>query len=430
MKRKLPVRKLVGVFLLVAFIGLTTSPPFISYVKLPVSMTMFTNSQPVQVDALPGIEMESAPSLTVQKDANKVSVEAKKSGVAKLHYTLGGFPIKQSEVRMLDDIRLIPGGQSIGVRLNAGGVLIVGYHDIDTKKGILSPGKASGLQTGDMIVQVNGQAVTTMKNFGELVQKAGKAGKAMKLEVKRNDQSFETSLQPQLDPAEQKYRLGLYIKEAASGIGTMTFIDPDTKRYGSLGHVIADRLTKEPVSVYEGELLLSQVTSITKGNQGVPGEKIAAFLSEGKSIGTVQKNTPFGVFGTLQRPFPKQVDRKPIPITVASQVKKGPAQLLTVVEGQEIEAFDIEIVNSIPQRFPATKGMVIKVTDPALLDKTGGIVQGMSGSPIIQDGKLVGAVTHVFVNDPTSGYGIHIEWMLKEAGVLIEHKDDTEQKAA
>ena len=134
-------------------------------------------------------------------------------------------------------------------------------------------------------------------------------------------------------------------------------------------------------------------------------------------IGTVTNNSPFGIFGKLTKPLPDSPFTKPIPIALASQVKEGPAKILTVVENDKVEQFDVEIVSNVPQKFPATKGLVIRVTDPRLLKKTGGIVQGMSGSPIIQDGKLVGAVTHVFVNDPTSGYGVHIEWMLQEAGI-------------
>src|SRR5690606_6202542 len=147
--------------------------------------------------------------------------------------------------------------------------------------------------------------------------------------------------------------------------------------------------------------------------------KQAKFSMKDKQLGTITKNSPFGIFGELDPKLIGDQAQEPIPIALSHEVKKGPAKILTVVEGEEVESFDIEIINTVPQKFPGTKGMVIKVTDEKLIEKTGGIVQGMSGSPIIQNGKLVGAVTHVFVNDPTSGYGVHIEWMLQEAGIDI-----------
>lgn len=203
----------------------------------------------------------------------------------------------------------------------------------------------------------------------------------------------------------------------------MTFYEPKSKKYGALGHVISDMDTKKPIVVEDGEIVHSTVTSIEKGSNGKPGEKLARFTGERDVIGDITRNSPFGIFGKLNRDIKNGMLDKALPIALSHQVKEGPAQILTVVDGEEVELYDIEIVSTIPQKFPATKGMVIKVTDPDLLDKTGGIVQGMSGSPIIQDGKLIGAVTHVFVNDPTSGYGVHIEWMLNEAGIDIYEEE-------
>src|SRR5690606_15924651 len=191
------------------------------------------------------------------------------------------------------------------------------------------------------------------------------------------------------------------------------------KKYGALGHVISDMDTKKPVEINDGTIVRSSVTSIEKGNNGIPGEKQARFESEEHIIGNITKNSPFGIFGELQSTIKNDIHDKPLPIALSHEVKEGPAKILTVVEGEEVEEYEIEIISNIPQKYPATKGMVIQITDEELLSKTGGIVQGMSGSPIIQDGKVIGAVTHVFVNDPTSGYGVHIEWMLQDAGIDI-----------
>ena len=202
----------------------------------------------------------------------------------------------------------------------------------------------------------------------------------------------------------------------------MTFYHPSTKKYGALGHVISDMDTKKPIVVEDGQIVRSTVTSIEKGSNGNPGEKLARFSDDKEIIGDINRNSPFGIFGKLHKDIENGIMDKPMPIALSHQVKEGPAKILTVVDNDKVEMFNIEIVSTIPQKFPATKGMVIKVTDPKLLAKTGGIVQGMSGSPIIQSGKVIGAVTHVFVNDPTSGYGVHIEWMLSEAGIDIYEK--------
>ena len=180
--------------------------------------------------------------------------------------------------------------------------------------------------------------------------------------------------------------------------------------------------TKKPIIVDDGQIVKSTVTSIEKGSNGNPGEKLARFSSDKEVIGNIKRNSPYGIFGELNRDIENGVMDEALPIALSHEVKEGPAQILTVVEDDEVKLFDIEIVSTIPQKFPATKGMVIKITDQELLGKTGGIVQGMSGSPIIQDEKVIGAVTHVFVNDPTSGYGVHIEWMLNEAGIDIYEK--------
>ncbi len=222
---------------------------------------------------------------------------------------------------------------------------------------------------------------------------------------------------PILDQKSQSYRLGLYIRDSAAGVGTLTFYDPKTKKYGALGHVITDIDTQEPIAVGEGKILYSDVTSIEKGQNGKPGEKRAIFVDENNVIGNITKNSPFGIFGVLnQKPIYGLVN-EPISIALPEEVKEGPAEILTVIQDQKVERFKIEITKVVQQNYPATKGMVIKVTDKRLLEKTGGIIQGMSGSPIIQNRKLVGAVTHVFVNDPTSGYGSYIEWMIRDAEI-------------
>jgi stage IV sporulation protein B len=188
--------------------------------------------------------------------------------------------------------------------------------------------------------------------------------------------------------------------------------------------------TQTPIPIGDGTIVHSNVTSISKSQNGEPGEKRASFTNDSKVLGNIVKNTPFGIFGKMNAAPEHGLHKEAIPVAFAEEVKEGPAYIYTVVSGQKVEKFDIEVVHVTKQDFPATKGMVIKITDPRLLEKTGGIVQGMSGSPIIQNGKVIGAVTHVFVNDPTSGYGCFIEWMLQDAGIVLKPSASTNLKAS
>lgn len=361
-----------------------------------------------------------------KQSANDISVfgsnAAGETGSWELVSQLTGFPGNTAEASELDDLRIMPGGQSIGVQLHTLGVLVVGHHQVKGKNGMVSPGEKADIKVGDVILKINGQDIKKMEDVKPIVEKSGKKNEPLTVTLKRGENKIKTKLDPVKDK-ENQYLIGLYIRDSAAGIGTMTFYDPKSKKYGALGHVISDMDTQQPIEIYNGTIVRSTVTSIQKGDNGKPGEKKATFSMEEDRIGTITKNSPFGIFGKLKKPLTDGKYNKPMPIAKSHEVKEGPAKILTVIEGEKVEEFEIEIVSSVPQSHPAKKGMIIQITDPELLKKTGGIVQGMSGSPIIQDGKIIGAVTHVFVNDPTSGYGVHIEWMLQEAGVIEGEED-------
>ncbi|MEC1625072.1 SpoIVB peptidase [Bacillus mojavensis] len=418
------IRKAIGLILLVSLLSVGLCKPLKEYLLIPTQMRVFeTQTQAIETSLSVNAQEKSSEAFTVEKDPHEIKVTGKKSGQSELVYDLAGFPIKKTKVQVLPDLKVIPGGQSIGVKLHSVGVLVVGFHQINTSEGKKSPGESAGITAGDIIIEMNGQKIEKMNDVAPFIQKAGKTGESLDLLIKRDKQKIKTKLIPQKDEAEDKYRIGLYIRDSAAGIGTMTFYEPKTKKYGALGHVISDMDTKKPIVVEDGEIVKSTVTSIEKGTGGNPGEKLARFSSERKTIGDINRNSPFGIFGTLHQPIKNKISDKALPVAFSNEVKKGPAEILTVIDDDKVEKFDIEIVSTTPQKFPATKGMVLKITDPRLLKETGGIVQGMSGSPIIQNGKVVGAVTHVFVNDPTSGYGVHIEWMLSEAGIYIYGKE-------
>jgi stage IV sporulation protein B len=420
------IRKVIGGILLVSFSVIGFLKPVQQYLSIPHNITMFEGQEYTLPISKPvSTEMANKTnSMTVHNNDHVTTIKGTKHGQEEIIFELAGFPIKKVNVEVLKDFKVIPGGQSIGVKLNSLGVLVVGHHLVEGEHGKISPGETAGIKVGDIITEINGKKIENMSEVASFVQDAGTSGKVLQIGIQRNQKKISTEVSPVKDQKDETYKLGLYIRDSAAGIGTMTFYDPKTKKYGALGHVISDMDTKKPIIVKDGQIVRSTVTSIEKGINGNPGEKLAKFSTDREIIGNIQRNSPFGIFGTLETTLKNGILDKPIPIALSQEVKKGKAKILTVVDGDEVEEYEIEIVSTIPQKFPAVKGMVIKITDPKLLEKTGGIVQGMSGSPIIQDGKLIGAVTHVFVNDPTSGYGVHIEWMLNEAGIDIYEKVD------
>jgi stage IV sporulation protein B len=416
-------RIITGVLLLLGLLIVPFTPPLQNYFTIPNKIVTFQNESPLSFPNI-GEAVQVHASANDNEAINASSFDFSEPGDGQLIYSVAGVPIKKVDVSVLKDVKVIPGGQSIGVQLQTLGVLVVGHHLVNGENGSMSPGEEADIKVGDVIMEINGKEIEEMKDVKPIVEDAGKDSKSLKVKVKRGKETFTTELKPVLDKKENDYRIGLYIRDSAAGIGTMTFFEPKSKKYGALGHVISDMDTKKPIEIHDGTIVRSKVTSIQKGNNGTPGEKQAKFSIKENKIGTITKNSPFGIFGKLDEPIENGKFDKPLPIALSHEVKEGPAKILTVIDGEKVEEFDVEIVSSVPQKSPATKGMVIQITDPKLLEATGGIVQGMSGSPIIQNGKVIGAVTHVFVNDPTSGYGVHIEWMLQDAGVDIYKKEE------
>ncbi|MBA9027374.1 SpoIVB peptidase [Peribacillus huizhouensis] len=426
------IKRIIGGILLVSLLMLGLYQPLREYFLIPKKIVLFEGEQySIRNNlAVHATTYSNENGVTVQDEPGLLTLGADKPGTSELLLDVAGFPVKKVDVHILKDFKVTPGGQSIGVKLNTLGVLVVGHHLVETGQGKKSPGETAHVMIGDIITKINGQTIKKMSDVTPYVQQAGEKGEPLQLVISREKEIIETKLLPLKDENEGTYKLGLYIRDSAAGIGTLTFYHPETKKYGALGHVISDMDTKKPIVVKDGQIVQSTVTSIEKGSNGDPGEKLARFSSNKEVIGNINRNSPFGIFGQMKKEVGNGIADQPLPITLSHEVKEGPAKILTVLEGSKVEEFDVEIVSTIPQKFPAIKGIVLKVTDKKLLEKTGGIVQGMSGSPIIQNGKLVGAVTHVFVNDPTSGYGVHIEWMLNEAGIDIYEKSGAKEKAS
>ena len=312
-------------------------------------------------------------------------------------------------------IEVYPGGISIGVKINNKGALVVGYSDISTHEGLSeSPGKVAGIELGDIIEEVNGENIETCS---DLISKV-KTCRNDEMTVKILRGNSEITKKVSLIKEDNEYKIGLWVRDSTAGIGTLTFYDKDSKTFGALGHPITDGDTNVSFNIKSGTLLRSSVLSIKKGERGNPGEIKGLFINENESIGNIEKNTNSGIYGDGSVELINPNFNKAMTVAYRDEIKEGHAQIITTVEDGGAKAYDIEILKLLPQDEPGSKSMIIKIVDPVLLEKTGGIVQGMSGSPIIQNGKIIGAVTHVLINKPDVGYGIYIEWMLQDAGVI------------
>ena len=303
---------------------------------------------------------------------------------------------------------LIPGGNVIGVKFYIDGVHVLNSDNVETAYGRKNPAKDAGIKSGDYIKEVNSIPVYTNEDLSRIIQFSDEAD----LTIVRNGYQFKTKIKPVVSSEDGNKKLGIWVRDSTAGIGTVTFYNPENNTFGALGHAISDQDTGKILLMRSATAYNAAVTTIRKGKSGDPGELGGVFLTDERYLGELFSNSPVGIFGS----YNKQItNRQPIPVAHQSEITEGSATIYCSTKNEEIEEYQIEISKIIKSSLYTSKGMIIKITDPRLLDKTEGIVQGMSGSPIIQNGKLVGAITHVFINDPTRGYGIFIENMLAEA---------------
>ena len=309
--------------------------------------------------------------------------------------------------------RVVPLGRTVGIKLLSDGVLVVGMTDVATERDSVSPAREMGLKVGDVITGVNDREIDTIEQMQEAI--GALAGEEMTLHVQREDRQLELS-GAAVASQQGDYRLGAWIRDSMAGIGTMTFYDPDTGSFAALGHGINDVDTARLMTLQSGTIMPSTVTGVKKGRSGVPGELRGTFDLQ-RDLGALSANTNAGIFGVLNG-ADDYVGGEAVEVARRGQVKTGPATILSNVTGDEVKEYQVEIVHLYPATADKMRNLMLQVTDPELLNLTGGIVQGMSGSPILQNGRLVGAVTHVLVNDPTRGYGILAETMLDTADTI------------
>lgn len=319
-----------------------------------------------------------------------------------LSYYLGELPIKTATVSEKPRAAVIPCGTPFGIKVRSNGVMVIEVAES-------SPADRAGIKPGDVIVSVNGKEVFTNSEIGEAVQLSAAQTEII---LRRSGSELSMCLKP--ERVGNTLRIGAWVRDSAAGIGTLTFLEPDTLVFGGLGHAVSDVTTGDAIPLRSGQITSAEIYDVVKGKEGCAGELCGAILPN-SDIGELSGNTPAGVFGRLSAP----IEGETVPVAFRQEVKTGAATVLTTVDGEAPREYAIEIERINLLDLGGSKGMVIRITDSELLGKTGGIVRGMSGSPIMQNGMLVGAVTHVLVSDPARGYAVFAESMLENCGAAF-----------
>lgn len=375
--------------------------------KIPSDITIFEGEE-INLKTVLGLSLKSD-----QETIETISNDNVKVGTTKLKLSLfDKIPIKDVEINTLPKTKVIPVGNIAGLKLYTNGVLVVGMSEIegkDNKK--YKPYENTGIVEGDMIVQVNQNVVSSTQDLIDEVNNSN--GENVKIKYVHNEQTKECSIEP-VKSFDNQYKLGLWVRDSAAGVGTVTFYEPETKTFGALGHGITDIDTQELINIASGEFVTTRILNIEKGENGIPG-RIQGTVENQENIGKIYKNTKFGIYGVVENLSTLEIDTsKEMELALRDEIKEGKATILCNLDNQNVKEYEIEIEKIYKENNYDNKSMKIKITDEELLKKTGGIIQGMSGSPIIQNGKFIGAVTHVLVNDPTQGYAIFGDIMLKQ----------------
>lgn len=353
---------------------------------------------------------ETVEALNLTGGSGSTSLKSNAKGNYQVEVSLFGMiPLKTVDVKVIDELSLAPSGEPVGIYVETNGLLVLSTTSVEGADGLIYEPATNIVQSGDYILKINGKSVKTIKEFNAALQKTG--GKKATVRIRRNGMESDVSMRPTLS-RDNTYKLGMWVREDTQGIGTMTYVTKDGG-FGALGHGITDADTGTLMNLSGGELFQTEILDIIKGERGTPGE-LEGYINmvADNCIGMIKKNTNLGIFGQLENGKKNAEKLEFLPVGLKQDIRKGEAYIVSNMEGT-VKKYAIRIeeikINSMDN-----KGMVIRITDKNLLKLTGGIVQGMSGSPIVQDGKLIGAVTHVFVDDPTRGYGAFVETMLSQ----------------
>ncbi len=375
--------------------------------SLPDALTLTSGQKFVVQTGLPMLAASDGGAVSVLASQDeRVTISAEAGGQTSVTFSLLGLiPVHETRVNVVEERTLIPGGQAVGVALKTRGVLVVS----DAAKG-------RALRTGDVILSADGKNVESTKALSEQVGTA--QTDTVRLEVLRGGQTITVDAQAEPDPSDGRRKLGVWVRDSTAGVGTLTYIDPANQAYGALGHAIVDADTGRLLAAREGAILHASIVGVTKGQSGKAGELKGNFLKAGEQIGSLMENCEYGIYGVLDDMPENLLYPQGLRAGARSAVHTGTASIIATVDADGPQEYGVEIVRCFAQSEPSQKGMILRVTDERLLEKTGGIVQGMSGSPILQDGRIIGAVTHVYLSDATQGYGMYIEWMLEKSDAM------------
>lgn len=377
------------------------------------NITMFPNSmilmqgENLEISTVLGLNVKNKQTMQTSSSLNEKLTEQ----VGKKDLELNLFniiPVKDVTVNVIPKTTVIPLGKTIGMKLYTEGVLVVGMSEIEGKK----PYQNSGIEAGDRIIEVNNKKISTSDELTQCVNTCN--GKNIEIKYINNKDEI---VQAEIEPAKtsnNEYKIGLWVRDAAAGVGTITFYEPSTGSFASLGHGINDVDTYELIDIANGELVTAKILDIVKGKNGIPGE-IRGNIDNSIKIGNISKNTDFGVYGNITNTNALNLDNsQEMEVADRNEINTGKAYILCELDNGEPEKYEIEIQKIFKENNQDNKSMLIKITDARLIEKTGGIIQGMSGAPIIQNNKFIGAVTHVLVNDSKVGYGVFADLMIKQ----------------
>ena len=341
-----------------------------------------------------------------------VSTSTDNGNTLNVDVTLFGQKVKEVTIDTIENLEVVPIGKIIGLKLYTNGVLIVGMSEIENMENkLVSPFEGCNIQEGDTIVKVNETEIETIDNLKNVVNNSN--GENVLLTLVRDGTIVTSNITPAQTESDE-YKLGLWVKDAATGVGTITYYEKNTGNFAALGHGIVDSDTDKLIDIDSGEVVTSDVMAITKADINSPGEIRGTIINQ-KTIGEVQKNTKFGIYGILDNLASLNIDTtKAMPVALRSEIKVGDAKLLCSLDGKNNQEYHIKIEKIYENNSYDNKSMLIRVTDKELIEKTGGIIRGLSGSPILQNGKFVGAVTNVLVSNPEIGYAIFGDMMIKE----------------
>lgn len=397
--------KILKKFLIILFILIIYI--YVCNISMLPNNIILMQGEALNLNTILGINIKNTNVVTASSNLNNSIVED--TGKMELKLNLFNlFPVKDVTVNVIPKTTVVPLGKAIGMRLYTEGVLVVGMSEIEGQK----PYENSGIETGDKIIEINNIEINNTDELIQCVNNSNGNNVEIKYINDKNEEEVANILPAKT--SNNEYKLGLWVRDAAAGVGTITFYEPSTGKFGALGHGINDVDTYELIDIANGELVNTNIIDIVKGEEGSPGE-IRGIIEDGKTIGSVSKNTSFGVYGNMLDTSRLNINKNnELEVANRSEIKTGKAEIMCELENGKVENYEIEIQKIFLENNSDNKSMLIKVTDEELIEKTGGIIQGMSGAPIIQNGKFIGAVTHVLVNDPKMGYAVFGDLMIKQ----------------